>query len=285
MRGRRLRDALLFGWAALSALTACALLAGLAGVIVVRALPALNVRFFFTASAAAGAAGGVRDQLAGTLLLIASAGLLSAPAAVALALLRGFYLPARAAQRLALALLAANGIPSILFGIFGFLVFSRFLGWGKSWLAGGAVLALMILPTAATALAERIAALPPATLEAARALGLARAEVVRRVVLPMCRGGLASGLLLGLARAAGETAPILFCAAVFSGAGPLPSGIADSPVVALPYHIFTLAQDSFGADVRARMWGAAAVLLGLTLSLSLAALPARLAHAREVRDA
>ena len=285
MRGRRLRDTLLFGWAVLSALAACALLAGLAGVILTRALPALDARFLFAESAAAGAAGGVRDQLLGTLLLVTSAAVLTAPAAVALALLRSFYLPVRAARRLALVLLVANGIPSILFGIFGFLVFSRFLGWGKSWLAGGAVLALMILPTVATALAERIAALPAVYIEAARGLGLSRGEVVWRVVLPMCRGGLASGLLLGLARAAGETAPILFCAAVFAGAGPLPAGIVDSPVVALPYHIFTLAQDTFGDDMRARMWGSAAVLLGLTLSLSLAALPARLAHAREVCDA
>src|SRR5204863_4232064 len=124
--------------------------------------------------------------------------------------------------------------------------FMRFLGWGKSWLAGGLLLAVMILPTLALALAERIESLPGRYLEAAAGLGLSRSQIVWSVILPQSLSGLLSGTLLGLARAAGETAPILFTAAVFSGAG-LPHGIRDNPVMALPYHIFVLAQDSFQA--------------------------------------
>ena len=87
------------------------------------------------------------------------------------------------------------------------------------------------------------------------------------------------GSLLGLARAAGETAPILFTAAVFAGAT-LPTGIRESPVLALPYHIFVLAQDSFDPAAGSEMWATAFVLLALAFGLALLALPLRL---REVR--
>lgn len=265
-----------------AALTALCVLVVLGTEILRRAWPVLEPSFLLRESAEAGASGGVFYQLLGTALLMLTALVLCLPLAVGLALTRSVYASGRWRRRLSVLLLAANGVPSVLFGIAGFLVFSRYLGWGKSWLAGGGVLALMMLPTAAVALSERIEALPSRQLEAAAGLGLSRSQIVRAVILPQCRGGLVSGLLLGLARAAGETAPILFCAAVFSGAT-LPHAVAESPVVALPYHIFTLAQDSFGPGTEARLWAAAAVLLGLTLSLSLAALPFRLAHARSLR--
>jgi phosphate transport system permease protein len=86
---------------------------------------------------------------------------------------------------------------------------------------------------------------------------------------------LITGSLLGLARAAGETAPIMFTCTIFAGAT-WPQGIKDSPVLTLPYHIFTLAQDSFDPAVGSKLWGAALVLLALVLLLSLIALPSRL---------
>jgi phosphate transport system permease protein len=120
-------------------------------------------------------------------------------------------------------------------------VFVKFLGWGKSWLAGGLLLGLMILPTVTVSLVERIKVLPARYVEAAAGLGLTRSQIVRSVILPQTVGGLVTGLLLGLARAAGETAPILFAATVFAGAT-VPTGVRDSPVLSLPYHIFVLAQ-------------------------------------------
>ena len=139
------------------------------------------------------------------------------------------------------------------------IVFVGVLGWGKSWLSGGILLGMMILPTVTVALIERIESLPGKYLEAAAGLGLSRSQIVWSVVLPQSATGLITGSLLGLARAAGETAPIMFTAAVFAGAS-LPQGIRESPVLSLPYHIFVLAQDSYpaggrgahvGSDVRA----------------------------------
>ncbi len=279
---RRAFNRVFFVAAGFAALAASSVLLVLGLEILRRAWPVLGPSFLFRESSEAGASGGVFYQLLGTTLLMLTAFSFCLPLAVGVALMRSVYAAERWRRRLAVLLLAANGVPSVLFGIAGFLVFSRFFAWGKSWLAGGIVLALMMLPTAAVALAERIDALPSRVLEAAAGLGLSRSQIVRAVILPQCRGGLVSGLLLGLARAAGETAPILFCAAVFSGAT-LPRAVVESPVLALPYHIFTLAQDSFGPGTEARLWAAAAVLMGLTLSLSLAALPSRLAHARSLR--
>lgn len=269
--------------AGLCAAIGAALFVAIAAILLRRGLPALDASFLFTESTSAGAAGGVRYQLLGTLILMATALLLVAPPAVALALLQTVYLPAAAGRKLRIALLTANGVPSVLFGIFGFLLFSRWLGWGKSWLAGGAVLAMMMLPTACVALIDRIESLPGRYLEAAAGLGLSRAQIVRAVVLPQSVSGLASGLLLGLARAAGETAPILFTAAVFSGAT-WPTGIRENPVLALPYHIFVLAQDSLDPASQDRLWASAFVLLALVLLVSLAALPVRLKLHQEARD-
>ncbi len=261
------------GWAA--GLAACAGLGAIVVAVASRGAPALSLDFLLESTREAGAAGGVADQILGTGLLVATAGIVAAPLATMLSLAAGVYLEPTSSRRLRRALYVANGLPTIVLGIFGMLLFVELLGWGKSWLAGGLVLGAMIVPTVAFARLERIDAIPRERLEAAAGLGLSLAARVRSVVLPDSRGGLLSGLLLGLARAAGETAPILFTAVVFSGVR-WPEGVQESPVVALPYHIFVLAQDSYDPQAIANLWGAAVVLLVLVLGTSLVALPARL---------
>lgn len=200
------------------------------------------------------------------------------PAASALTLTFLTGLPkgmsARLRRCLAIVLYTLNGVPSILFGILGLIVFVKFLGWGKSWLSGGIILGFMILPTVTVALNERIKVLPRKYIEAGFGLGLTPSQIVRSVILPQTVGGLITGLLLGLARAAGETAPIMFTATIFAGAT-LPGGIVESPVLSLPYHIFILSQDSYDPNVAAKVWGTATVLLGLVLALSAIAIPMR----------
>ncbi|MFN2477493.1 MAG: PstA family ABC transporter permease [Chthoniobacterales bacterium] len=258
------------------AAAACALLAGLFFVIAQRGIPAISWSFFTEQIRQVGAAGGIFYNLIGTLVLITAALLISAPIATGLALTHAVYLRnATSKSRLGLFLYTLNGIPSIVFGIFGFIAFVKYLGWGKSWLTGGILLALMILPTVTMALVERINALPKKYIEAAAGLGLRDSQIVWSVILPQSWGGLVTGSLLGLARAAGETAPIMFTATIFAGAT-LPHGVRESPVLSLPYHIFILAQDSFDPGVGAKLWGSALVLLALVFALSMLALPVRL---------
>ncbi len=263
-------------WIAGAAAMGCAVIAaGLMGWILWRGAGALSWSLLVDPSTAAGAEGGLRYQILGTVILVVTSLALAVPLAVGLALAQTVYLPKRARNSLLGTLHLAAALPSILFGILGLLFFVQILGMGKSWLAGGAVLALMILPTVTVSLIKGIGAIPPEQWEAAAGLGLRRSRIITSVILPQSLGSLATGSLLGLARAAGETAPILFVAAVFSGAT-LPDGIRDNPVLALPYHIFVLAQDSFHPGAQEQLWGAALVLVMLVFIVNLIALPLRL---------
>ncbi len=273
---RKALDLAVAALAGLCALFAVGLLVGLVAVIAQRGGPALSWSFLTEQIRLVGAAGGIFWNFVGTVILLASAFVFCAPLAVAVALLERVWLRgARARGFVRAALYTLNGVPTIVFGIFGFIVLVLWCGWGKSWLAGGLVLALGMLPTVSVSLIERLHAVPEKYLEAAAGLGLSKAQIVWSVLLPQAWGGLITGSLLALARAAGETAPIMFTATIFAGAT-LPHGIRDSPVLSLPYHIFILAQDSFDPAIGSKLWGAALVLLGLVFLLSLIALPSRL---------
>ena len=260
----------------LCALASCGVLLLLVWSIVKRGWPAISWQFFTEQIRLVGASGGIFYNLVGTGILIVTAFAVSAPIATSLGLLHGVYLKQHPARKYLTGLLQLlNGVPSILFGIFGLIVFVKFFGWGKSWLSGGVLLGFMILPTVTIAFIERIASLPRKYVEAATGLGLTQSQIIRAVILPQSLGGLVTGSLLGLARAAGETAPIMFTATIFAGAT-IPNGIKENPVLSLPYHIFILAQDSFDPQVGAKIWGTALTLLMLVFFLSLIALPARL---------
>lgn len=281
---RRLFDRLFTLAAASAAAVAVGVLLGVLGLVVARGAGALSITFLTEQVRSVGAEGGIFFQAVGTLILVATAGAFAVPVAAATALGVLLYAPGSLRRPLEAALHALNGIPSIVFGLFGLVFFFQLLGLGKSWLSGGLLLGLMIVPTVAVAFLEKLRAIPPATVEAATGLGLSRGALVTTVLLPQAASGLVTGTLLGLARAAGETAPILFTAVIFAGAT-FPTGIVDSPVLALPYHIFVMSQDSFDPRVAEKVWGTAIVLAGFVFALSLLALPARLRIHEEARRA
>lgn len=280
---RRAADRLFVFVATAGAVLALTVIATVVGLVIFRGAPALSWRFFLEQVRSVGAEGGIFYQLVGTGILIATAGAIAVPIAAGVGLYHQLYLRSHRKRRALEALLhALNGIPSIVFGLFGLAFFVQLLNMRKSWLAGGLLLAMMILPTVTVAFLERLRAIPPASVEAAFGLGLRRNQVAWSLLLPHGAAGLVTGTLLGLARAAGETAPIMFTAVIFAGAT-IPTGVVDSPVLALPYHIFILAQDSFDPAMTRNMWGSAIVLLMLVTVLSLVALPLRLRIHEEAR--
>ncbi len=272
---RRLTDRVFTAAAGFCALLASAVLVAIVSTIAVKGIGVVSWGFLTESTRSAGGAGGVFYHVLGTFILVATAAAVALPVASGLAILLGGYGEGRAWSRpLLLAVYALNGVPSILFGLFGLIVFVNRFGLGKSWLVGGILLGLMIVPTAAVAFLERIRAVPKTSVEAAVALGLTRSRVVWAVLIPQSWTGLLSGLLIGLSRAAGETAPIMFTAAVFAGAT-LPRGIRESPVLALPYHVFVLAQDSLDPRAQQNVWGSATVLVAMVAGLSIMTLPLR----------
>lgn len=273
-RGRRGRDRAVCGGLT-SLLTIPFLAIAAVGLVVLtKGTQALDPGFWWSASAGA-SGGGIRGQLAGTALLVAVAGLIAAPVGLGLGLVMSEYARPAVARWLRTFTLTLGGVPSILLGLWGYWLFSTRMGWGKSWLAGSIVLAVVAVPPVVVAVATAASGLPPARREAALALGLRRDQLVRSVVVPRAVPGLVTGLLLGLARAAGETAPLLFTATVFSGAPILPSGVRESPVASLPTHIFVLAQDAADPAALEAAWGAALALIVLAGLLVVAAVPAR----------
>ena len=243
-------------------------------VIISQGLPALSFEFILSPARNFGAEGGILYQLLGSLLLVACAGLISLPIGLGVAIYKSEYLQNSSGQHLShLLLYALNAVPSVVFGIFGLILFVNILHTGLSWFVGSIILALMILPTITLSCYQSMTSIPHSYRETARALGLNSWQVVTQVVLPQGIGGAITGLLIGLARAIGETAPIMFIATAFSGVT-IPHAL-NTPVSTLPTHILALAKQATEQQALSNAWGASLILLTLVLLFSISALISR----------
>ena len=215
--------------------------------------------------------GGIYPALVGSFYLTVGAVLLSLPFAVASAIWLSEY--SRGGLWVRVIRVGVNslaGVPSIVFGLLGLTLFVKVLGLGVSLLAGALTLALLILPILIRAGEEALQAVPMSFREGALALGATKWHAVRTVVLPTAIPGILTGLILGVSRAIGETAPIMFTAAAFYMSR-LPETLSDK-VMALPYHIFVMATESPNYfRTRNLQFGAALVLLGMVMVMNLGA--------------
>lgn len=263
------------------ALLLCAsVLLFLLGSIAFQGVSAMSLEFLFTPARDFGKSGGIFYQLFGSLLIAIVAALLVLPFALGTALFRQSYSRnARINHILDQSLYALNAIPSVTYGIFGLIFFVNIMGTGISWFVGSIILAIMMLPTVTLSLFQAMAAIPKIYNENAAALGLTRAQIARRVTLPQSFHGLVTGLLIALARAIGETAPIMFIATAFSGVT-VPKSLAQ-PVSTLPTHILELAQQSTDPQALRNAWGASLTLVLLAASFALLALYFRSRLSRE----
>jgi phosphate transport system permease protein len=215
--------------------------------------------------------GGIFPAILGTFLVT----LLTAALSIPLGMFTAIYLNEYARQTritriIRLSIRNLSGVPSIVYGLFGVILFVNILKFGTSILSAGLTLGLMTLPWTITASEEALKTIPNSYREGALALGATKWQSIRTNVLPYALPGMLSGTVLGLARAAGETAPIMFTGAAFS-LPILPKSLGDQ-FMALPYHLYIMATQHHDlAKARPLAYGTALVLIVFVLGMNMAA--------------
>lgn len=216
--------------------------------------------------------GGILPCIVGTALLAFGAVSIALPVGVASAIyLNEYARPGLVIRLIRLGINNLAGVPSVVFGLFGLAFFVTYLKMGVSLLAGCLTLAALTLPVIIGSTEEALKAVPDTYREASLGLGATKWQTICRVILPASLPGILTGAILGLSRAAGETAPIMFTAAVFFTPD-LPGSIFDE-IMALPYHIYVLATAGTHIEqTRHLQYGTALVLIALVLGMNMVAI-------------
>jgi phosphate transport system permease protein len=239
------------------------------GAIVVKGISAINWTFISQMPSGGMKAGGINPAIVGTLLLMTGTALVSIPVGVGSAIYLAEYARDTWLTRaIRLAIINLAGIPSVVYGLFGLGLFVLFLQFGTSILAGSLTLAIMTLPIIISSAEEALRVVPTEFRTVSASLGGTRFQGIWNIVLPQAFPGIITGVILGLLRAAGETAPILFTVAAFF-LPHLPESIFDQ-TMALPYHLYVISTQVPGMPEEIQ-YGTALVLLILVLSLNVVA--------------
>jgi len=272
---RYLQQFFFFGIVRLSMLLIALALGGILLYIIINGIGAISWEFITKPPTNSMTKGGIMPALLGTVYLTLGAIAVGLP----LGIISAIYLTEYARQGLVVRIIRIGinclaGVPSVVFGLFGLGFFVVFLNFGSSILAGSLTLGFLILPTIIGASEEALKAVPQTFREASLALGVSKWQTTLRIVLPAALPGIMTGSILGIGRAAGETAPIMFTAAAFFTAK-LPSSIFDE-VMALPYHIYVLATAGTNIEqTRPLQYGTVLVLVALVLGIDLIAIVIR----------
>jgi phosphate transport system permease protein len=213
--------------------------------------------------------GGILPAIMGTFYLTLGTAIFSVPLGIAAAIYLAEYAPENRVTRLIrIAIINLAGIPSVVYGLFGLGLFVFFLKFGTSLLAASLTLSIMTLPVIISAAEEALRAVPQAFRTVSISLGGTRWQTIRRIVLPQALPGIITGVILGLERAAGETAPILFTGAAFF-LPRLPNSPFDA-TMALPYHLFVISTQVPEMPFQVQ-YGTALVLITFVLGMNLIA--------------
>lgn len=266
---RQRSQRLAFALISLVAAIVCIPIIGVILFIFLKGLPAINPDFLSLPPAKGMTEGGIFPALIGTVYLTLGTAVAAMPLAIGAAIYLAEYAgDNRLTAAVRLAIINLAGIPSIVYGLFGFGVFVLFFGFGTSILAGSLTLGLMTLPVVVSTAEEAILAVPREFRTTSLSLGATKWQTIRHQVLPHALPGILTGVILGLSRAAGETAPILFTAAAFY-LPELPRTPYD-PTMALPYHLYVISTQVPNMP-ETLQYGTALTLLLLVLSLTLVA--------------
>ncbi len=232
-------------------------------------LPAISLEFLTDFPRDGMRDGGILPALIGTIWLTIGTALVSVPLGIGAAIYLSEYASDnRWTRAIRIAIINLAGIPSVVYGLFGLGLFVLFLQFGTSIIAGSLTLAIMTLPVIISTTEEALRAVPNSFRVVSISLGGTQWQTIRRIVLPQALPGILTGVILGLERAAGETAPILFTVAAFF-LPRLPSSIFDS-TMALPYHLFVISTQVPGMPVQIQ-YGTAVVLLSFVLGMNVIA--------------
>jgi len=248
--------------------------------IISKGAPAITWEFLSQPPSDLGRSGGIYPAIIGTLYLVGGAILFAVPVGIGASIfLTEYTTEGKLTKTIRAGVDLLNGTPSIVFGLFGLAFFVLYLEWGISMLAGQVSLGLMVLPTIIRTTEEALRSVPDSLREGSLALGATKWQTIRKVVLPPATPGIITGTILSIGRAAGETAPIMFTAVVFSQRF-LPDSVYD-PVMALPFHLFILTTSVPGATTN--QYGTALVLLILVVSIYLVAIIIRMRYYKKLR--
>jgi phosphate transport system permease protein len=240
--------------------------------VIVRGIAVINWEFLTAEPQSAMTEGGIAPAIVGTLYLTAGAILFALPFGVACAIYLCEYSPKSVVVNIIrISINNLAGVPSVVFGLFGLAVFVKYMGLGISIVSGSLTLGILVLPLIISSSQEALMAVPISVREASLALGASKWGTIKNIVLPSALPGILTGVILGVGRVAGETAPILFTAAAF-----YTKGYPDSPfseVMAIPYHIYALmTEGTHPQQQTAIAYGCSLVLLLVVLAFSAVAI-------------
>ncbi len=242
------------------------------GFVLYYGLPAMSWEFLTESPRNSMTEGGIFPCIVGTIILSYGALMIALPWGIATAIyLNEYATSAKLVRILRLGINNLAGVPSVVFGLFGLSLFVTVMGMGVSIMAGVCTLGALALPLVIGASEEALRSVPQTYREASLGLGATKWQTIYRVVLPAALPGMLTGAILTLSRAAGETAAIMFTAAVFF-TPEMPKTIFDD-VMALPYHIYVLA--TAGTEIektRHIQYGTSLVLIALVLGMNLLAI-------------
>jgi phosphate transport system permease protein len=241
----------------------------LIGYIIAKGSPALSWDFLTKIPSDGMRAGGIMPAIVGTLYLTLGTAVFSVPLGVAAGIYIAEYAPDNRMTRIIrIAIINLSGIPSVVYGLFGLGLFVIFMKFGTSILAASLTLSIMTLPVIISTTEEALRGVPNSFRVVSTSLGATRWQTVWKITLPQATSGIVTGIILGLERAAGETAPILFTGATFF-LPQLPGSIFDS-TMALPYHIFVISTQVPGMPAQIQ-YGTVLVLLVFVLGMNIVA--------------
>ncbi|PKO06717.1 MAG: phosphate ABC transporter, permease protein PstA [Chloroflexi bacterium HGW-Chloroflexi-3] len=229
--------------------------------------PAISWEFVSAMPSEGMRAGGIWPAIVGTFYLTIGTALFSVPLGIAAAIYLSEYAPMnKVTQSIRLAIINLAGIPSVVYGLFGLGLFVIFLNFGTSILSASLTLSIMTLPVIISTTEEALRAVPQSFRVVSVSLGATKWQTIWRLVLPQAIPGILTGVVLGLERAAGETAPILFTGAAFF-LPRLPNSPLDA-TMALPYHLFVISTQVPGMPIQIQ-YGTVLVLLVFVLIMNI----------------